>query len=214
MSWIGHIAPGIVFVILSLWWHANNCLRYFQSLEKDISNGHVMKKPRREYKGSTTYPCLWLPCHRLRTLPIESIIKIIITTTHFIIEVATGYESDPRPHLTDANAHHTAMRFGFFLGAWVEILLHYKVPLPPRSCQAMGVLAFAVEAITMVFHLHARTMVDSHAHVLLAVTIVCCMISALGECFNPKLFLLYCLSMSLRPYARYMVSSSGVCHLS
>ncbi|CAF1351232.1 unnamed protein product [Rotaria magnacalcarata] len=188
MSFIGHIAPGIVFVLLSLWWHVNNCLRYFQSLGKNVSNGHGIKKPRREYRGSTTYPCWWLPCQQLRNLPIESIIKIIITTTHFTIEVVTGYNSAPRPYLNDANAHHTAMLFGFFLGAWVEMLMHYKVPLPPRSCQVMGVLGFAVEATTMVFHLHARTILDAHGHVLLAVIIVGCMLSAIGECFNPNCF--------------------------
>lgn len=147
-----------------------------------------MKKPQRQYIGSTTYPCWWLPCQRLRRLPIESFIKIIITVTHFTIEVVTGYHSLPRPHLSDANAHHTAMLFGFFLGSWVEILAHYKVPLPPRICQVMGVLGFAVEAITMVFHLHARTILDAHSHVLLAVIIVCCMLSAIGECFNPDCF--------------------------
>jgi len=52
----------------------------------------------------------------------------------------------------------------------------------------MGFLAFAMEGLMMVFHLHARSMIDGHIHVLLAVTIVCSMIGAIGESFDPNNF--------------------------
>jgi hypothetical protein len=115
-------------------------------------------------------------------------LKILITSIHFSIEIITGYNSQPRPHLGDENAHHTAMLFGFFLGSWIEILVHYRVPLPSRITHVMGFLAFAIEALMMVFHLHARTMIDAHIHQLLGLTIVCSMISALGECVQPNQF--------------------------
>jgi hypothetical protein len=81
-----------------------------------------------------------------------------------------------------------AMLFGFFLGSWIEILVHYKVPLPKRITQAMGALAFAMEGIMMTFHLHSRTMIEVHIHQLLALTIICSMIGAIGECFDPNNF--------------------------
>lgn len=118
----------------------------------------------------------------------ESIVKILITTIHFTIEIITGYRTDPRPHLEEENSHHTAMLFGFFLGAWVEILVHYKAPLPKRITQIMGFLAFAIEGLMMVFHLHARSMMDAHIHRLLGLTIVCSMIATLGECYDPNQF--------------------------
>lgn len=172
------------FVIFALWWHINNCLRYIRSLYTNEKSGR--KEIR--FQGSTTYPCFWCPCKTYHQLPIESIIKILITSIHFTIELITGYNREPRPHLGDENAHHTAMLFGFFLGSWIEILVFYKVPLPKRITQVMGFLAFAMEGLMMVFHLHARSMIDGHIHQLLALTIICSMIGAIGECFDPDNF--------------------------
>ncbi|CAF3436661.1 unnamed protein product [Rotaria sp. Silwood1] len=206
-SWIGHIAPGmfktmnikedrlslpfhlylgIFFVFFAFWWHLHNCARYIRSLANEKEEN--TKREKYKFQGSTTYPCICLPGKTLRRLPIESIVKILITSIHFSIEIITGYNSQPRPHLGDENAHHTAMLFGFFLGSWVEILVHYKVPLPNRINQVMGVLAFAMEGLTMVFHFHARSLVDAHIHLLLGLTIVCSMIGAIGESFDPNNF--------------------------
>lgn len=143
---------------------------------------------QRKFQGSTTYPCLCLPGKLFHQLPLESIIKILITSIHFSIELITGYHNQPQAYIEDENAHHTAMLFGFFLGAWIEILIHYKIPLPSRLTQIMGFLAFAIEAVMMVFHLHARTMIDAHIHQLLGLTIVCSMLCTLGECWHPNHF--------------------------
>ncbi len=146
------------------------------------------KQQQFKFQGSTTYPCTCLPGKVLRQIPLESILKILITSIHFSIELITGYYPDPSPHIGDENAHHTAMLFGFFLGAWMEVLIHYKIPLPKRLTQIMGFLAFAIEGLMMVFHLHARSMIDAHIHQLLGLTIICSMIGALGECYNPNHF--------------------------
>jgi len=202
-TWIGHIAPGMFkrvifkvlfnysifylggfFIIFALWWHVNNCIRYLKSLA-DEKNGKP-KEQRYKFEGSTTYPCNCLPA--CQQIPLESILKILITSIHFSIELITGYYPKPTPHLGEENAHHTAMLFGFFLGAWIEILIYYKVPLPKRLAHVMGFLAFAIEGLMMVFHLHARSMIDAHIHQLLGLTIICSMIGALGECFNPNNF--------------------------
>jgi len=177
---------GIFFVLFALWWHINNSIRYIRSLASE-TNGKT-KQLENKFQGSPTYPCNCLPGKILRQLPIESILKILITSIHFTIELVTGFDALPTPHIRDENAHHTAMLFGFFLGAWIEILVHYKVPLPKRTTHFMGFLAFAIEGLMMVFHLHARNAVDAHIHQLLGLTIVCSMISALAECFNPTNF--------------------------
>jgi len=80
------------------------------------------------------------------------------------------------------------MLFGFFLAAWVEILVHYGVPLPKPITQAMGFIAFAMEGLMLMFHLHDRTMVETHIHQLLVLTIGCSMIGTIAECFNPDNF--------------------------
>jgi hypothetical protein len=146
------------------------------------------KQQQGKFRGSTTYSCVCLPSKTLRQAPIESILKILITSIHFSIELITGYYPHPKPHIGDENAHHTAMLFGFFLGSWIEVLVHYKLPLPKRITQVMGFLAFAIEGLMMVFHLHARNMIDAHIHQLLGLTIICSMIAALGECFDPNNF--------------------------
>ena len=156
---------GVFFIVFAFWWHINNCIRYLRSPVSE--HDEKTKRQQIKFQGSTTYPCFWLPCKTIHRLPIESILKILITSIHFTIELITGYTSQPRPHLGDENAHHTAMLFGFFLGSWIEILVHYKVPLPKRITQVMGFLAFAMEGLMMVFHLHARSMIDGHIHQLL-----------------------------------------------
>lgn len=105
-TWIGHVAPGIFFVIFAFWWHIHNCVRYFKSLK----NFNEVK----EFRGSTTYPCLCFPCQSWRRAPIESILKILITVIHFSIEIHDGYNRGPPVTIGDENAHHTAMLFGFF----------------------------------------------------------------------------------------------------
>ena len=177
---------GVFFIVFAFWWHINNCIRYLRSLVNE--HDEQTKRQQIKFQGSTTYPCFWLPCKTVHRLPIESILKILITSIHFTIELITGYNSKPRPHLGDENAHHTAMLFGFFLGSWIEILVYYKVPLPKRITQVMGFLAFAMEGLMMVFHLHARSMIDAHIHQLLGLTITCSMIGAIGECFDPNNF--------------------------
>ena len=172
-------------MLFAIWWHVNNCVNYFKSLSNESDS---KRKSPNTFRGSTTYSCQCLPSKTLRRAPIESILKILITSIHFSIELITGYDGHPRPHIGDENAHHTAMLFGFFLGAWIEILVHFKVPFPKRTTQIMGFLAFAIEGLMMVFHLHARSMMDAHIHQLLGVTIICSMISALGECCNPNNF--------------------------
>lgn len=184
-SLFAFVCLGVFFVFFAFWWHIHNCIRYFKSRASEGDD--KTKRGKYKFQGSTTYPCLCLP-KRVRQFPCESIMKILITSIHFSIEVHDGFSTEPIVHLGDENAHHTAMLFGFFLGSWVEILVYYKFPFPPRITQVMGFLAFAMEGLMMAFHLHARSMVDAHIHVLLAMTIILSMIGALGECFDPNNF--------------------------
>ncbi|CAF1263415.1 unnamed protein product [Rotaria sordida] len=185
-SWIGHIAPGVFFIFFAFWWHINNCARYIRSLV--YNRDENTRQEKYEFQGSTTYPCHCIPIKFIRRLPIESIVKILVTSIHFSIELHDGYRSQPKPHIITLYVNHMAMLFGFFLSSWVEILVHYKVPLPKRINQVMGVLAFTMEGFMFLFHLHGRGIVEVHAHQLLIVSIVCSTISAIGECFDPNNF--------------------------
>ncbi len=123
-----------------------------------------------------------------RHWPIESIAKIIIASTDITLKIYTGYEGLPKPHVEPLRSMHIPMLLRFSLAGWIEILVHYKIVYPKRITQIMGALAFTMETLTMVFHTHERDLLEAHIHRLLAITMTCSMIVAIGECFLPNNF--------------------------
>jgi hypothetical protein len=177
---------GVVFPIFAFWWHINNCTRYVRSLRSE--NDEKAQRQQIKFEGSTTYPCFWLPFKVCRHWPIESIVKIIVSSIDIIAKIHDGYESLPKPHVRAIWAMHIPMLLGFFLAGWVEILVHYKIIFPRRITQIMAALAFAMETLTMVFHTDERSILEAHIHRLLGMTMVCSTIVAIGECFMPNNF--------------------------
>jgi hypothetical protein len=53
------------------------------------------------------------------------------------------------------------------LSGAVDILVHHRAPLPKDAQYLIGALAFIVEAILFMFHLHGRTQFDVIIHTLL-----------------------------------------------
>ncbi len=178
------IYSGVVFTIWGLWWHINNCTRYVRSLRSE--NDEKVKRQQIKFEGSTTYPCFWLPFKVCRRWPIESIAKIIITSIDMTFKIHDGYQSVPKPHIEPLRAMHMPMLLGFFIAGWIEILVHYKVSLPKRITQFMGALAFIMEGFIVIFHSHGENLLEAHIHRLLALTITCSMVVAIGECFLPN----------------------------
>ena len=77
--------------------------------------------------------------------------------------------------------------FGFFLLPSIfELLYFYGFPgLPPYLDLVMGALAFAVEGLIFVWHLHGRTSLDVQVHTFVVYAIIMCVVSTLLEIFFP-----------------------------
>ena len=125
-----------------------------------------------------------------RQWPVESFVKIIAASIDLTLKVHDGYVSSPKRYIEPLRAMHIPMLLGFWLGAWVEVLVHYRVIYPRRITQIMLALAFTMETLTMIFHTHETNILEAHLHRLLAVTMFCSMIGGIGECFHPNTFAL------------------------
>lgn len=112
----------MAYTLLALYWGFVVAVKY----------ARAQRKGRTPFKGSTTQPCFFLPTSKLRTMPVESILKIFGLAIHIFMEISTGIErTGEDKHLTlgTANAHHVTMISGFVLGAIVEILVYLRVPV-------------------------------------------------------------------------------------
>ena len=68
-------------------------------------------------------------------MPVESIVKIIGLTYHIYREPYDGHNRRTEDHyltMEPENSHHVCMISGFYVGAIVEILVHYGVPFPHK----------------------------------------------------------------------------------
>ena len=75
------------------------------------------------------------------------------------------------------NAQHITMYTVFLLGALVELLTHVKSTfIPPKLDKVCLMIGFSVEAFLFAFHLHSRTPLDTHLHVLLVYAICGCIL--------------------------------------
>lgn len=118
------------------------------------------------FKSSTTFPVdfccgpTWL-----RRWEWEGFFKIFFTTIGFIGEVVTARHGGRFAYY--GNGQHATMFFFFGLSGLVDILVHHRAPLPKGAEYLIGILAFVVEAMLFMFHLHGRTPFDVLIHTLL-----------------------------------------------
>lgn len=101
----------------------------------------------------------------------EAYVKIFFTVFGCIVEISAaifffdenGYEN---------NAQHATMFFMFGLSGVVDILLHYKAPIPPDSDYISMAIATASEGLLFNFHLHGRKDLDVLVHTLLVYALI------------------------------------------
>lgn len=154
----GHALPGTFFIVFAVWWTVQTYRRYFRSLSKG----------GQPYRSSVTFPfdCL---CGRVRTWPWEGILKIFFTTIGFAGEIITAFKDGRFTHL--GNGQHATMFFFFGLSGVVDVLVHFRFPLPKDIDYIISTLAFVVEDVLFMFHTHGRTSMDVLIHTLLVYVI-------------------------------------------
>lgn len=153
----------------------------------------------RPYRSTPTMPAPCLPCTQIRHEWTESYLKLLGSIIGIVFHAREGFLEyraavhDPIGYVTADTwpliyrvKHHIIMYVAFFIGSIVELLIHCKLRLPARLDRALLLIEFGVEAFVFSNHFHGRNKVDEHFHVLLAMTILCCLLFCILECFNDR----------------------------
>ncbi|CAF0808949.1 unnamed protein product [Didymodactylos carnosus] len=173
-SFPGHAIPGSIFIFLGLWWIYATWLRYF-----------ICRIQRKPFYITTSFP--FHCCAVGLKLPLEAFIVLFGTTVGIAVELGAGLQRNVDQNGKSSfifganNLQHFAMYFMFFLVGILELLLHYRFPLPKHIDTVVGAIAFSAEGLLFYFHIHARDPVDVQLHILLVLAISATVISGVFE---------------------------------
>ncbi|XP_033122943.1 transmembrane protein 45B-like [Anneissia japonica] len=166
-TFLGHVAPGSFFICFAIWWIIQ--LSYHE-------NGAVHRKKSALMR-------------LLSRLPIEAIVIII-----FAIAGVIGEMSYPSPKWTLVGAdgefqysvewQHCTMYTYFGLYGMIMALSKTALPSVKRYEKIFGAIAFAVEGMIFYFHVHHRSELDVHLHIMLVIAIFGCFCGVLGEAWG------------------------------
>lgn len=168
---MGHVVPGAFFGLFALRWTFCVLQRYHAGRRAAGTHGGGNHTP---YLSTLTFPCRCLP-----HLPLEGCLKVTAVAVGMTAEFITAFKNGRFTHL--GNAQHMTMFFFFGLNGIVDILLHYRAPLPPAADYLSGTLAFCMEGLLFLYHLHGRTPMDVQVHMLLEYVIAGNIIAAVLE---------------------------------
>jgi hypothetical protein len=155
-SFQGHALPGFFFIAFAIYWTFQFYRRLFASTRKGAA----------PFRATVTFRCDGCHSRRCANIEWEGIIKIFFTLVGFLGEVITAIHGGRFTHT--GNGQHATMFFFFGLSGVVDVLRSRGSPTLPRGSEYFfGVLAFCVEAVLFMFHLHGRTSMDVLVHTLL-----------------------------------------------
>lgn len=157
-SFAGHALPGSFFIVFGLWWTISPLHRYFTCMRRKVP-----------FKSTPTYP---MSCGRFNLTLIEPVLKITVVIIGLFGEIYTGYNRKEKKFTLPGNAQHSTMFFVFGISGVVDILVHFKAPMPKDLDYAIMLLALGVEGLLFHFHLHDRSVLDVRLHTLLIYAIV------------------------------------------
>ena len=168
-SLIGHLVPGTMFILLSLWWYIN---AVFACIKR--RKGVLLKTKTSD--GSTNLciprPQAWFPCsYKNREIPFEPVAKVVLAFSGGLLELL--YESQYRlfdmkgdfvqSHLN--NFAHSTMFSIFALSGLIDLSENYSLlPLPRGTSNLILSWGFFVEGLLFYNHLHGRSALNVHIH--------------------------------------------------
>ncbi len=161
-SLVGHCVPGALLVLLAVWWLFHLPRRLLLC--------------RRQGCGFFTTLTFPVPLPGLQKLPVEGILKILLTAVGMALEVeaSTGWGvHDEITYMEDIQ--HMAV-YSFFCLAGVLDCITYRRHscLPRRLDYVVTVLAFLAQATIFMSHITGREELDVLLHTLLVVTGLSC----------------------------------------
>ncbi|KAG2492442.1 hypothetical protein HYH03_009385 [Edaphochlamys debaryana] len=184
-SWIGHLMPGVVFVLWGLHWMQGIYRNYLVS----------RRQKGGEYRMETTHSLWRLP--KQSEAICKTVLPLIAISWELYFAHKGGFRSllcpagYPRaghfygPHMT--NWQHMAIYPAFVVSGVVD-LVGFEVELPAGTQQVALFIAFMCEALLM--GLHAKHLpLDIAVHGILFYTMLACAIMVLAELAYPASFL-------------------------
>lgn len=157
----GHLLPGVSFLVLGLLWTVNIIRRALMCRKKDIP-----------FYNTVTYP---LPMHgRCVKWPLEAGIKITLTAIAMGAELfaATNYgQAGKVVYIGDLQ--HVTMYAFFCISGIIDVLHSYKKTIAGLDHAALT-MAFLVEGLLFMYHLHGNDALNRLVHTLLIYAIFAC----------------------------------------
>jgi len=169
----GHLLPGSMFIIISVWWFIG------ETLQK--RHGGYFNRSRGRFRGSkAAVQPVWYSCPgtRLSSLPVEPIAKIVflvlgVLAELFVSRAATLYDENGELIAQHLDNYTHAVMYGFFgLSGLVDLMVWFDLlPLPPKFDYFVFSLAFWFEGFLFCFHLHGRDELNVRLHTFLYILV-------------------------------------------
>lgn len=206
-SFAGHVLPGSLFVIYGTMWITFAILTHLKSkaisVQKTKPNrakrDHSVKTGKSffEYKKDVELSRKsWLPfpCPVLSRVPIEPVLKIVLSFIGILVEAFLSVieDRDGKAHIVGSVYHiyqndghlngldklqHITMYGAFMLSGIIDILT-ILVKFPQQTSPLFLMLAFSVEGVLFYFHTGGRDHINIQIHFILTLVIGICVLFA------------------------------------
>ncbi|XP_064615521.1 transmembrane protein 45B-like [Liolophura sinensis] len=164
-SFGGHALPGSFFIVYAFFLTTCAYVKFLQSSKGDT-----------RFKSFASF---YFPYGKLQRFPLEGLLKVLLTTIALSIEIYTGFNNGK--FVAMGNAQHATMFAYFGFNGVIDLLQHFKAPLPRDTEYVTLAMAFMVEGLLFKFHLHGRSQLDVLVHTLLLYVVYACIISVIVE---------------------------------
>ncbi|XP_049582096.1 transmembrane protein 45A [Syngnathus scovelli] len=186
-SFKGHALPGTFFLIGGLWWTAKYSLWHATRRNKNIGSTRLSSRAAQR-----------------RLEVIESSLVLFFSLAGMIAEqfLADGprlrlYDSAEKQWKDLMNWQHATMYLFFGLAGCVSLIVHTTEAAPLALDRMMMAIAFFNEGFLFLYHLHGRSMLDVHLHMLLLYAVFGGAVVAFLELFHRGNILLELLRCAL-----------------
>lgn len=179
-GYLGHILPGVFFIIWGVWWMIATFNTYLRCAS--ARKGFVSRPWYLAFFGPT-----WL-----RTIPLEPLIKVILPSIGILGELWLGHSSwmtllgaDGKFVVDNINVwQHAAMYLAFVVSGAVDMLGHFA-GLPSGAERGFLGLAFLIEGLLLAFHLKGPE-IEVTMHLIVALLVFATVASIAVEAAAPR----------------------------
>ena len=170
----GHLLPGTMFMVISVWWFIG------ETLQKAGHRNYCDRSRGRFHGSRAAVQPVWYSCPgaRLSTIPVEPIVKVVFVVLGVLAELpvsrsATLHDEDGELITIHLDNYTHAVMYGFFgLSGVVDLVMWFDLfPLPPKFDYLVFSLAFYFEGFLFCFHLHGRDELNVRLHTFLYILV-------------------------------------------